>query len=227
MASSADVDASVHGSFAKLFSTHELFYTEVTTKTAQGVDVWFASFGPAVEKELDADKTYMRTAIAFEMGHASRLSWTPSSRFATLTLNGVDKGLYQITEKVEVSTNRVDLESDEPFGFLLEIDTIRGDMEWDSEEHPTDWLGSNWGSKWIIKDPELDPEKRDEMAHVNALREFMSSFETALEAQNWTAVSSMIDVDSFVAEDDLVLPLMHYSTCETNALCSTWTATCS
>lgn len=145
-----------------------------------------------------ADKTYMRTAIAFEMGHASRLAWTPSSRFATLTLNGVDKGLYQITEKVEVSTNRVDLESDEPFGFLLEIDTIRGDMEWDSEEHPTDWLGSSWGSKWIIKEPELDPDNPDEMAHVDALREFMSSFETALEAQNWTAVSSMIDVDSFV-----------------------------
>lgn len=151
-----------------------------------------------------ADKTYMRNAIVFEMGHTSSLAWTPSSRFANVTLNGDGIGLYQITEKVEVSTNRVDLptyddESEEPFGFLLEIDTLRGDMEWDPEEHPTDWLGTDpWGSKWIIKEPELDPDKQEEMDHVDALRTYLASFETALENQEWSTVSSMIDVDSFV-----------------------------
>jgi uncharacterized protein (TIGR00266 family) len=67
VASSKNVDASVHGSFAKLLSTNELFHTKLTTATP--ADVWFASFGPVVEMSLDATKP-----LTVDNGHL--LAWT-------------------------------------------------------------------------------------------------------------------------------------------------------
>jgi hypothetical protein len=66
-----------------------------------------------------SDKTFLRNKFAFEMAYRSDLEWTPHSEFAEVYLNGSYNGLYHITQKVEESTNRLDI-TDE--GFLLEID---------------------------------------------------------------------------------------------------------
>ncbi len=49
------------------------------------------------------------------------MEWTPDSRFVELVFNGVYQGNYQITQKVEESSNRVDVGDD---GFLLEVDQL-------------------------------------------------------------------------------------------------------
>ena len=139
-----------------------------------------------------ADKTHMRNAIAFLMGHHSKLSWTPQYRFAKLRLNGSDDGLYLFTQKVEDGPHRVRLGEN---GFLLEVDTARG-VPLDAEDHPFDWMGTAaHGSQMIIKQPGLDlGEDDDKIALVQA---FVHDFGVDAGA-SWDVISSIIDVGSFV-----------------------------
>lgn len=66
------------------------------------------------------DKTMLRNALAFRMSEDSKLDWTPHSRFIELYYNDLAKGIYQLCEKVEVNSNRVNVELD---GWLIEVDT--------------------------------------------------------------------------------------------------------
>ena len=55
------------------------------------------------------------------MGYISSFDWTPANTFAEVFLNEEYNGVYNITQKVEESSTRVDLGDD---GYLLEIDII-------------------------------------------------------------------------------------------------------
>lgn len=83
-----------------------------------------------------SDKSMLRTELAFELGKKSNLKWTPESRFVELVINGEYVGTYQLTQKVEESSNRVNI-GDE--GFLLEIDRIErlnaGDVYFETDNY--------------------------------------------------------------------------------------------
>lgn len=67
------------------------------------------------------DATLMRNDIAFYMGtDMSMLDYTPRYQFVNLILNGENKGIYQLGEKLKISEDRVNVGDD---GFLVEIDT--------------------------------------------------------------------------------------------------------
>ena len=68
-----------------------------------------------------SDKTLMRNKIAFEMGYLSKLEWTPKSEYAEVFVNNEYSGTYNISQKVEESSNRVNLGDT---GYLLEIDQL-------------------------------------------------------------------------------------------------------
>jgi len=65
------------------------------------------------------DKSMLRNTLGFAMGKESNLDWTPESRFVDLYINGDYRGTYQICQKVEESSNRVNIDDD---GYLLEVD---------------------------------------------------------------------------------------------------------
>ena len=67
-----------------------------------------------------SDKSMLRNTLAFELGYLSSLDWTPKSEFAEVYINGEYSGTYNVSEKVEEKSARVDI-GDE--GFLLEKDT--------------------------------------------------------------------------------------------------------
>ncbi len=66
------------------------------------------------------DKSMLRNKIAFELGALSNLQWTSSSEFFELFMNDCYQGTYQLTQKIDVSPNRVNLGQE---GYLLEVDT--------------------------------------------------------------------------------------------------------
>lgn len=68
-----------------------------------------------------SDKTMIRNQVAFELGYLSVLDWTPQGRFIELVLNGDYQGTYQLTQKVEESSDRVDISD---HGYLLEVDQL-------------------------------------------------------------------------------------------------------
>ena len=56
-----------------------------------------------------SDKTLLRNELVFNMSRFSSLDWTPESRYVELMLNNEYLGVYQLTQKVEESVNRVDI----------------------------------------------------------------------------------------------------------------------
>lgn len=65
------------------------------------------------------DKTMLRNALAFKMSEDSQFEWTPHFSFVELYYNGVNQGIYQLCEKVEVHPARVKTPEQ---GWLIEID---------------------------------------------------------------------------------------------------------
>jgi spore coat protein CotH len=135
-----------------------------------------------------SDKTMLRNTISFEMGYLSNLDWTPKSTFAEVYINDEYNGTYNITEKVEEGSNRVDIGDD---GFLLEIDQL-------DRQDPDDVYFYTGEFLVAIKEPSLDWD--DEQ--YNYIKAHINEFEATLFASNFadpiTGYPKYIDVDSFV-----------------------------
>ena len=71
------------------------------------------------------DRSMLRNYYAEYLTHNvwNRMRWNPESRYVTLFINGKYRGLYGITEKVEVAENRIEFAGE---GFLAEIDSHDG-----------------------------------------------------------------------------------------------------
>lgn len=135
-----------------------------------------------------SDKSLMRNKITFEMGYLSDLDWTPESVFAEVFLNNKYAGTYNISQKVEEGSNRLDLGDN---GYLLEIDQLeRLDPE-DVYFRTDDFLIN-------IKEPELEYDSDEYIYAKNLLNEF----ETVLNGNNFkdpvNGYAKYIDLPSFV-----------------------------
>ena len=93
-----------------------------------------------------SDKTMLRNELAFVLSRFSNLDWTPESRFVELFINNEYLGVYQIVQKVEESSNRVNIGDD---GYLLEVDQL-------SRLDPDDVFFETNNYLFNIKDPNLD-----------------------------------------------------------------------
>ena len=119
------------------------------------------------------DKTMLRNALAFYLSKDSRLEWTPRSRFVELFFNGVAYGTYQLCEKVQVNTNRVNVSSN---GWLIEVDARATE---DEPQFHTPHMGCPFRVEW----PEDDDLTDDRFAQIKA--QFQQA-EQALYADNFT-----------------------------------------
>lgn len=135
-----------------------------------------------------SDKTLMRNKIAFEMGYISKLDWTPKAEYAEVFVNNEYAGTYTITQKVEESSNRVNLGDT---GYLLEIDQLERLDPDDVYFRTNDFLIN-------IKEPELTYNS----AQYNYVKELLNEFETVLKSDNFknttTGYAKYIDIDSFI-----------------------------
>lgn len=76
-----------------------------------------------------SDKTLLKNYIAFKLSEWLDLSYTPRTQFVELFLNGGYRGVYQVTETVEVAKNRVNIPEQDD-SYLVEIDRkFRDDEE--------------------------------------------------------------------------------------------------
>ncbi len=134
------------------------------------------------------DKTYVRDALAYglsrRMGH-----YAPRVRFAEAFVDGVYAGIYQVTEKVELDPDRVDLPDPLPSGdlsggYLFKIEGgTDGGAGFTTER----------GEIYELQDPsedEITPEQ------LTWLRGWMNRFEDAI--AHGEDPAAWIDVPSFV-----------------------------
>ena len=135
-----------------------------------------------------SDKTLMRNQLAFELGYLSNLDWTPQSVYAEVFVNDDFRGVYHISQKVEESSNRVDIGND---GFLLELDTpdhLAEDDIFFKSNHFT----------IQIKEPEIN-SGGSEFEYIS---NYIVEFENALYSENFadpeTGYKKYADLESFV-----------------------------
>ena len=138
-----------------------------------------------------SDKTMLRNTMAFELGYMSNLDWTPAGEFAEVYLNGEYNGTYNITQKVEASSNRVALGDT---GYLLELDQL------DRIDPDDVYFESTVTEKFIIniKEPELNYGS-EEFRYIENL---IAEFEGALFGANFqdenTGYKKYINLESFI-----------------------------
>ena len=124
------------------------------------------------------DRTLMRNDIAFKLGNATDLAWTPHGRFVELVLNGKHIGNYYLTEQVKVESDRVDINKKND--YLLEIDSYYDD--------PYRFRSNITGYYYNIKSPKA-PD-------VHFIWGKIEEIETLL--LNRGDYTSYIDLDSFI-----------------------------
>jgi hypothetical protein len=149
-----------------------------------------------------SDKTMIRNRISYHIGSLSHLDYTPTGKYVDLVVNGEPQGTYLLAQKVEESTNRVNIG---PTGYLLEIDQTHrlkaGDVFIQETEFKNKVVEEHgWGNEIVlcIKSPlvsEGSPE-------YELIEDHIIDFESVLFgndfANPYTGYRSYIDVDSFV-----------------------------
>lgn len=136
------------------------------------------------------DKTMLRNAIAFYMGHISDLDYTPRYHFVELIINGRYNGTYQLCDKLKIAKDRVNVGDD---GFLLEIDS-RAPEEEDSRYFRVEHLSEVIN----IKDPNVEYNDDD----YNYAKKYVTDVDSVLYSSNFTdpqeGWQKYMDINSFV-----------------------------
>ena len=135
-----------------------------------------------------SDKTMLRNEVAFNLSRFSNLDWTPDSRSVELYINHEYVGVYQIVQKVEETSNRVNIGND---GYLLEVDQLSRLDEDDVYFESNNYL-------FNIKEPKLDAGDDE----YNIINEYIQLTENTLLRDNFTdpveGYEKYIDVASFI-----------------------------
>ena len=98
------------------------------------------------------DATFALNAVGFELGKRMGLPGTPGHFLVDFYINGTYKGIYQLTDLVQVNKGRVDV--DEKEGWLVEFD-YHCPSDADEIDFNTDYP-SNGKLHSFIKSPELE-----------------------------------------------------------------------
>ncbi|WP_340113028.1 CotH kinase family protein [Maribellus mangrovi] len=201
-----DIGIEIRGNTAQMFPKKS--YT-VETRLSDGSNNNVSILG--MPKENDwvlhgpySDKSLMRNALAYNIGHGMKNGWHPRNRFVELEINGEYRGVYLFVEKIKIDNNRVDIATLKPDdnsgdeltgGYIISIDRDQ-EGSWNSP-----YMGRT-GSvdvPFSYVDPKYDELTPEQRAYI---REYITEFEDALHGDNFKdpeqGYRAYIDVESFV-----------------------------
>ena len=135
------------------------------------------------------DVTDMMNVFAFETARYMGMPNTNHTRFVEVFLNDEYIGTYQLTEKIEVGKNRVNI--DETDGVILSIDQDDGPGL--SPEATDNFSSSIYGLPMCVKHPD-EPDE----ATVQKAKQDFAELETAIKSRDYEKVDSMLDIPSFI-----------------------------
>ncbi len=134
------------------------------------------------------DKTLMRNITVFDFANQAGVPYTPDYKVVEVYVNGTFMGNYLITDAIEVSSTRVDIDTDNN-EFLLELDYNPEDEDCQYFYSPT------YNIKFAINEPEKEDLTEEQLAWVT---NFMTEAESALKSGNYQRISEYFDIESFV-----------------------------
>ena len=133
-----------------------------------------------------ADATNLNNRLVMELACRTGQNWSPECRYVDLYIDGAYRGLYLMTEKVEVDPSRLDLDL-QSGDFLCKIDLER---RWSSLKNP---IKTQMGRAVEISSPDpLTKSSREAVtASVNQLEQIIMSNADLTQIENF-------DLDSWV-----------------------------
>jgi len=132
------------------------------------------------------DCTRIRHAMVYSLADAMGIPFSPDYTFVDAYVNGQYWGSYLLVEKVDVNSNSVNIEPQRG-DFLIELE------KWRTDDDVTYIRTSRYGVRVGLNEPEVPTD--EELTRVKTV---LADFETALASGDWSAVTSLMDVDSFV-----------------------------
>jgi hypothetical protein len=142
-----------------------------------------------------ADQTLLRNALAYQMGQDLGMDFAPMVRFVDVYINGVYQGNYLLTDQVEVSSNRVDVEeksTDIDTGYLIEYDMRIYDEGLDMTEENYFLVG---GVPFVIKSPDIEDDHYSHDQYVFIRNYVQEVYDTLVAKEDYT---DLIDEASFI-----------------------------
>lgn len=142
------------------------------------------------------DGSMIRNYLAYNVGSIlDDLSYTTSTQYVDLYVNGNYRGVYLVCEQVETGKNRVDIdESMESVdtGYLIELDAhiVNEGVE------NVDYFvceGKNFG----IKTPDVEDELFNS-EYLNFIKSYVQACFDAMKGDSFESIEGLMDVNSFV-----------------------------
>ena len=135
------------------------------------------------------DPTNLMNTFVFEMGQGLGMPYTNHTRFVEVTLNGDYKGLYQLTEQVEVAKGRVDIGKKK--GWLLSLDVDDGPKE--APGAVDNFWSEVYRMPVCVKSPEAEDYATPETLREDA-RDALATLETAIQQHDYDALAKLCDI---------------------------------
>jgi len=144
-----------------------------------------------------SDISLIRNKIAREISNISRFDYVPQAKYIDLYINNEYAGIYLVGQKVEESSNRVNIGDN---GYLVEIDTdAQGRIDIDDVYFRSNiWSSHYEQGVFNIKEPNVDYNSNE----YNLIKDYINNFESALFGENFKdpdlGYRSFIDLPSFI-----------------------------
>lgn len=135
------------------------------------------------------DQSLSRNYLASLVAGVLDCSSNMDCEFVHLYVNGEYRGLYLLSEKIEIGKNRVNIKDPEGgLAFIVEMD-VRGS---DEGVEGTDYFLVD-GMPYLVKDPDCTPEQ------IDIVRDSMERAWKGIGSGNWDEVMECIDPESFAS----------------------------
>jgi len=137
------------------------------------------------------DGTFTMNAIAFRLGQKLGLAFTPTSQFVNVYLNNQYKGIYQLTEQIQVNPGRVDIH--DSLGFIVEFDYH------DAASDEVKFTAANYSLPVFIKAPEIESNFNVNNTRIKFVKDSIDALTRKMAESGFptNGYRDMIDLESF------------------------------
>jgi spore coat protein CotH len=168
-------------------SSREVKKKSYTFKLSKKEDI--LGMGKAKKWVLTAnafDKTLMRNKLVYDFWAAIGMEGTPEAAYVDVWLNGKYIGNYLLSEVIEASPSRVDINTDKG-DFLIEREVERFSTGTTYFRTPV------YGLRFGVNEPKVITDEQ-----LKELTDFLGKVETAIQAGDWQLFTSYVDVKSYI-----------------------------
>ena len=153
-----------------------------------------------------SDPTLLRNKLVYDITRQMNLAFAPEGEFVDLWVNGDYRGVYLLTEKVQIGPNRLDLTSGH--GIIAEFDNAF----YNNEIYFQDYFGNYFA----LKDS-ADPEGLNDFLKF---QEAVDTLDYLLdEKRDWQEIEKWIDAESFAR---MFLVNEYFANCESAVTSFFW-----